>query len=453
MMTQHIHRLAEFVTGTNFEDLPSDLVEKAKRHILDTFGATLAGASSDIVKSAKAAFHIHETGGDAEIWGTSDRMSPRNAAFINGIAAHAYELDDSGGCDHSGAVVIPALMAALASTNRQVSGKEFIIAVVIGYEVGRRVLEACGGYSPHNSAGWHSTSTCGVFGAAATSARILGLDKTQTISALGISASFSGGLWAFIHDGSLSKRLHTGRAAEGGLLAVFMAEQDITGPTQVFDDVWGGFLRTMAGDDAVPEALSDTLGNIWKLNRCSIKPYASCRGTHSAVDAIGIIQDQLNIGPDDIKEITVEMCSFLMDMCGDTKVSSLAASQMSLPYALAAVLTYGGADLDAYSDEKRNAPEIVPWFKKIKLVINNELSKDGEPIVTVITNDGRSKTICVETPLGAPDNQVTDDQLTAKFLKLATLSIPSSQANELMKRITNLEEISNVNILNPLLST
>jgi 2-methylcitrate dehydratase PrpD len=282
-------RLAQFCVDTRFEDLPAALVEQAKRHILDTFGAALAGAGSDVARQARQVFKGEA--GSTLVWGTGQRVGAAQAAMLNGIAAHALELDDTGGCDHSGAVVLPAVMAALSMSTLSVSeasidGRELITAVVIGYEIGRRVLEACGSYSAHNGAGWHSTATCGVFGAAAASARILGLDAQQTLSALGIAGSFSGGLWAFIHDGSQSKRLHSGRAAEGGLLAARFAQQGITGPTKLFDDVWGGFLKTLAADTAAPEALDAELGHVWKLARCSIKPYAACRGTHSCIGLV-----------------------------------------------------------------------------------------------------------------------------------------------------------------------
>ena len=168
-MTERMQRLAQFCVDTRFEDLPPALVAQAKRHILDTFGATLAGADSDVAKQARLVF-AGETGGTL-VWGADLRVGAAQAAMLNGVAAHALELDDTGGCDHSGAVVLPAVMAAVSMSTRPVSGREFITAVVIGYEVGRRVLEACGGYSAHNGAGWHSTATCGVFGAAAASLR------------------------------------------------------------------------------------------------------------------------------------------------------------------------------------------------------------------------------------------------------------------------------------------
>src|SRR6266540_510395 len=134
-------QLAYFVSGTRYEDLPTDVVAKAKRHILDTFGAGLAGTTSEEAQRARTALTASEAPGAALVWGTALRVSPRNAALINGIAAHAFELDDTGGCDHSGAVVLPAAVAALDLADQSVSGRQFLVAVVLGYDLGRRVLE------------------------------------------------------------------------------------------------------------------------------------------------------------------------------------------------------------------------------------------------------------------------------------------------------------------------
>ena len=448
-------RLAQFCVDTRFEDLPAALVEQAKRHILDTFGAALAGAGSDVARQAHEVFKGEA--GSTLVWGTGQRVGAAQAAMLNGIAAHALELDDTGGCDHSGAVVLPAVMAALSMSTLSVSeasidGRELITAVVIGYEIGRRVLEACGSYSAHNGAGWHSTATCGVFGAAAASARILGLDAQQTLSALGIAGSFSGGLWAFIHDGSQSKRLHSGRAAEGGLLAARFAQQGITGPTKLFDDVWGGFLRTLAADTAVPEALDAELGHVWKLARCSIKPYAACRGTHSAIDALGLLLDQLQVSAEQVEDVQVSLCGFLQDMCGGQDVSTLPAAQMSLRYALAARLLHGHCRLEAYDDEQRRHPRIAHWMSRIRLEVDPQLSEDGEPVVSVRTVDGRQASLCVEVPLGAPGNPLSDGALEEKFFSLAGRVIPLQQAKELLEQLWRLEELESVRALDRWLS-
>ncbi|MEA9390425.1 MmgE/PrpD family protein [Acerihabitans sp. TG2] len=443
--------LAAFITDTTFDHLPPALVARCKRHILDTLGAGLAGASSEVAQDMVRLLAAEGASAQASVWGTTLATSPRNAALLNGIAAHALELDDTGGCDHSGAVVLPALLAILPLCPQPVSGKTLILATVMGYDIARRVLEACGGYAAHNGAGWHSTATCGVFGAAAAAARLLGLSTAQARSALGIAGSFSGGLWGFIHDGSQSKKLHAGRAAEGGVLAALCARQGISGPGALFDHHWGGFLTTFAADGARPEALTHALAREWKLERCSIKPYASCRGTHAAIDAAGVLLDRLNVGHQAIEKVEVRLCPFLNDMCGNARLHTLAAAQMSLPYAVAARLVFGHAGLDAYGDQERRDPRLLDMMARIELQIDPTLSADGEPEITLQTREGDRLSLRVDIALGSPANPVNDLQLRDKFLSLATRVLPATQAQLLWARGMALEDEEDIGALVALL--
>ncbi|MGP3935681.1 MmgE/PrpD family protein [Nonomuraea sp. KM88] len=387
--------------------LPRDVIERAKRHLLDTLGAAMAGASSPAPGLAAP--------GNAPVWGTGLAVAPRDAALLNGVAAHALELDDTGGCDHSGAVVVPAALACLSLADRPVSGSELLEAVVLGYDVARRTLEACGGYAAHNETGWHSTGTCGTFGAAAASARLLGLDSARAAHALGLAAGFSGGLWAFVHDGAASKRLHAGRAAEGGLTAALLAASGTSGPGRIFDDVWGGFLRTYAGAGADPGALTRDLGTAWRISRCSIKPYASCRSTHSSIDAIG----GLDLHAGEIDRIHVRLSPLVAGMCGGRDATTLPRAQLSLPYAIAARILYGDADLAAYSPERRGDPRATELMERIDLEVDPTMGGIDEPALTVTTTTGAVRRARVSDPLGSPTNPLSDERLLAKFHGLA----------------------------------
>jgi 2-methylcitrate dehydratase PrpD len=443
-MSNAITILSQFICRTSFDELPEVLVVKAKQHLLDTLGAALAGSQAALTQNALRAMNASEAEGASVIWGADYGLSARNAALINGIAAHALELDDSGGCDHSGAVVVPAMLAVLPLCEPMPDGQELLTAMVLGYDVARRVLEACGGYSPHNEAGWHSTGTCGVFGAAAACARLLKLDEQQTGSALSLAASMSGGLWAFIHDGADSKKLHAGRPAEGGVLAALLAREGITGPTQVFEDVWGGFLRTLARDTAQPQALTEDLGVVWKLARCSIKPYAACRGTHSAIDAIGQLLNEMQINADQVASIQVNASAFLVDMCAGIDTQTLAAAQMSLPYALAVRCLLGHAGLDAYEEIKRTSPAVQGFMQKIQMQTDEALAPLDEPYVTLVSEDGRSATLQIKTPLGGPLNPIGDGDLWAKYSSLANRALPAMQAEHLGELCMNLQHITDL---------
>ena len=451
-MSQIMNRLAEFVTETRFTDLPADLVERARRHILDTFGATLAGSNSPIALAVQQSVREEGCAPVARIWGSKLLTSPRNAAWANGVAAHMYELDDTGGCDHSGAVVLPAALAALSLCPGNISGQQLIAAVVLGYDVARRVLEACGGYAPHNEAGWHSTSTCGVFGAAAAVASLLQLNQNQTAQALGIAASFSGGLWGFIHDGSQSKKLHAGRAAEGGLLAAVLAAKGLTGPSETFEDVWGGFLKTLAPQSRQPEALTAGLGEVWKLNRCSIKPYASCRGTHSAIDAVGLLMKEHQSQAEDIARIHVYLNPFLEGMCGSTDLQSLAAAQMSLPYALTARVLFGHAGLEVYDSSKRLCPEVAEMLDRIVLHVEPQQESSEEPMIELEMRSGERWRKQVTVPLGSPQNPLNDEALLLKFNQLAQRVLSVEKTAALQTFCLSLEQQADVSAFSRLLS-
>lgn len=451
-MSQTMNELARFVSETRFSDLPESLVVRAKNHILDTFAATLAGSNSPIALAVQQGVAAEGCAPVASVWGSNLQTSPRNAAWLNGIAAHMYEVDDTGGCDHSGAVVLPAVMAVLPLCQAPVSGQALITAVVLGYDIGRRVLEACGGYAPHNEAGWHSTATCGVFGAAAAVASLLQLNQNQTAQALGIAASFSGGLWGFIHDGSQSKKLHAGRAAEGGVLAATLARQGLTGPAETFEDVWGGFLKTLAPESRQPQALTADLGQIWKLNRCSIKPYASCRGTHSAIDAVGLIMAEQAVGADEIARIHIHLNPFLLEMCGNTDLESLAAAQMSLPYAVAARALFGHAGLDAWESEKRFSPGIATLLERIHLCVEATHDSNEEPVVELETHSGQRFKKQVKIPLGAPQNPLSDEGLMQKFTQLSQRVLTQQQSLALQACCVSLEQQQDLTGLISLLS-
>ncbi len=446
-------QLAEFVAGTRYDDIPEAIAEKARRHGLDTLGAALAGARSQEAILARVALVRAGHVGSAPLWGSNATLAPREAALVNGIAAHAFELDDTGGCDHSGAVVMPALIAALPLAETTVSGRAFLAAVVIGYDVGRRAMEGFGGYVPHNRAGWHSTGTCGVFAAAAACASLLRLPASQTADCLGIALSLASGTWNFIHDGAMTKRLHAGRAAEGGLSAALLAREGISGPRRAFDEVWGGFFSTYgAGREVAPERLTQELGRNWMFRHAAIKPYASCRDTHAAVDAIGRLMEREGLAAGDIAAVRARLNGFLEGMVGGCDISTLPAAQMSLPYAVAARLCFGTAGLSAYGEEQRNAPDLLGTLAKITILRDESVTASWASSLLVETVDGRRFEEATTTPLGAPENPVSLAQLREKFDGLAALVLPRGQADALAETMLGLERLDDVGVLQRLLT-
>lgn len=444
-----LYRLSSFIASLDFDELPATVVEKAKIHIADTLGAALAGARSTEFRMVSS---LTNGDGVARIWGTRETASAREAALINGVAAHAFELDDAGGCDHSGAVVLPALFSALFQTGQPVSGRELIAATVAGYEVGRRILEAAGGYDAHNGVGWHSTGTCGTLAAAAAVARLWRLPAAGCRDAISLSTSFSSGLWAFIHDGSQAKKIHAGRAAEGGLLAAELAARGFAGPSKVFDDVWGSFFRTFNQAQGDAGKLCEDLGDVWKINRAVLKPYASCRGAHSAVDVLEDILAETKRPAEAIASIHLDLSQMLIGMCGAKETRRLSATQMSLPYALAARAVFGSAGLESYSAIHRADPRITDLFSRMTLTVDESMRPLDEPLVTLTFADGTVISRMVPRATGSAERPMAADAIIDKFRGLAGMAMPQAQLLELEEMLTHLEELEDCNSLELLLS-
>jgi 2-methylcitrate dehydratase PrpD len=438
-MDNRTRALAAQVCSVNFEDFPSGTIHKAKLHLLDTLGVALAGSRSPETRAVLDVLGVngHGTSG---IWGLPLSADARTAALINGISAHAFELDDSGGCDHSGAVVVPAALAALSQAAHVVDGRILLRSVLLGYEVGRRVLEAVGAYEEHNGLGWHSTGTCGPFGAATAVAALLDADKEATASALGTSCSFAGGTWAFIHNGSPTKKLHAGRAAEGGLMAAYLAVKGFEGPNSVFEtETWGSFFETFGGKRGNIDLLTADFGARWRLDRCSIKPHATCRGTHSGIDALDLLIEKHGIDADDITDIKVDISKFQFGMCGGKTIESRAQAQMSLPYALAARLLYGKVFLAELEQEAWSAPGVAPALERIAVRIDPTMADEDEPAITITTRDGIRDTLVVDAPLGGPENPLSDDKIIEKFASLSFGIVTPERVSELRDFVLDLE--------------
>ncbi|GLS19537.1 2-methylcitrate dehydratase [Labrys miyagiensis] len=440
------------IAATDFSDFPEATIGKARLHILDTIGVSIAGSTSIETKLVIEASGLNKTTGEACVWGLPLKADARTAAFVNGVSAHAFELDDSGGCDHSGAVVLPAVIAALETSNSPVDGRLFLKSVLLGYEVGRRVLEATGGYEAHNGNGWHSTGTCGTFGAAAAVATLMGLDEDRIASALGCALSYSGGTWAFIHDGGPAKKLHAGRAAEGGLIAARLARAGFAGPRSALDaKAWGSFFQTFGDHRAVPEVLCHEFGQDWRLNRCSIKPHATCRGTHSAIDAVDHLLSGNGLTSSDVASLTIDMSGFQFGMCGHKSLGSRAQAQMSLPYAVAARLHYGKVSLAELEEGAWRNPAIDKWLNRQTVRINDAMRDEDEPSVEIRAHDGRSFAATVEHPLGGPLNPLSNERILAKYTDLAHAVLPEARVTALRDMILDIDSIADIRPLIDLL--
>lgn len=436
-MSSRSFALASWCREQREKTLPGRIVAQAKRHLLDAIGAGAAGAGHPVVRALAQAL---DDSGKALVFTDAEGRGVRSAARINGAAIHALEVDDTEGCDHSAAVVLPAALGALDAAGQPVSGTDFLRAVVLGYETGRRVQTALGGYESHNRAGWHSTATCGGFAAAIAAGMVLELSAVELASALGIAGSAAAGTWAFAADGADTKRLHPGNAAASGLDAALLARTGVRGPEKIFDDVWGGLLRTYAGPDAAPDALLDGLGDVWAFEHSALKPYASCRSTHSAVDAVrSLLAD--GRAAEQIRRVEILGSQLLADMVFPAPVASADVARMSLPYSIALVLT--GRSLMPGSFEHTSDPALCAWMDKIQFTLESEQTHP-EPLVRLVLTDGTAIETRAADPRGSMEDPLDDEAVSAKFDELTAPHLPSARADAIKRGCLGIDGLAKV---------
>lgn len=429
--------LARYWAEARYEDLPAEVVHAAKRFLLDTVAAGAAGGRTEVVESVVQGARAGSGTGACVLWGRDDTLAPAAAALVNGTAAHALELDDFGGCGHSGAVVIPAVCALAPTVKR--SGRDVMVAIAAGYDLAGRVLEGSGGYRPHNERGWHSTGTCGSFGAAAASARMLGLNARDFAHALGIAGTFTGGTWAFLADGALVKRFHPGKAAETGVSAALLARSGLTGPAHVLDAEWGGFYNTYAPGVATPEQAVAGLGTDFHILNSGIKPYACCRTIHSAVDAVLSIMAGAPEGSRSIARLVVHGNAQTKRQFERTDVRNLLEAQFSMPYCLAVAAESGRATLEQFQPLRTQEPEIRRLMELTHIRTDRVLGAKDYPSLEVVFQDGRSEYLDVPFAKGAPEAPLSDHELSDKAATLLGPVLGESVAKELADEIWSLE--------------
>ncbi|PHR29920.1 MAG: 2-methylcitrate dehydratase [Desulfotalea sp.] len=452
--TTYAQQLASYIVSFNLESTPSQVVTHARYLFLDLLGAALAGLDTPEAQAAlRAVSFMAPSGGPCTLWGTEKSSTPNGAALFNGIIAHARELDDFGGADHSGAVIIPALLAVVDS-NPTISGKTLLESIIVGYEVARRVLDSAGGYRPHNhSDGFHSTGTCGSFGAAAAVSKALGLSEKETTWALGLTGSYTGGTWAFSEDGAMSKRFNVGRAAETGLTAAFLAKSGFTGPAHIFESEWGGFLGTYAREDIHPEALVNALGTSYGIMRSGIKPYAACRDIHSTLDVIFEAKKAHGLTTQNIAKIEVKLIPEMAQMVGRKDLPTTRfEAQLNLRYSVGIALTCERAFIAEYEEPYLNMAEVKQGAELVELIASPELPFDSEPYITITTKDGQTIKGHVDYASGAPQNPLQADAIIDKFTSLATRVFTIDKCSQLREKVLSIDNAEDVQVITSLLT-
>ncbi|MDD2496930.1 MAG: MmgE/PrpD family protein [Desulfitobacteriaceae bacterium] len=440
--------LSHFIANLSYDNLPEDIVDAAKSAYLDWLGSALAG--SDKKPTAILKKIVKEMGGhpEATLIGDGFKTTAAHAALLNGASSHVVELDDvhKAAVLHAGAVVIPAALAV--SEKKGKNGKDLITAIVAGYEIGIRVGEAV---TPSHYLKWHTTGTCGTFGAAAAAAKALGLNEGQCISTLGSAGTQAAGLWEFIEDGAMSKHLHPGKAAFNGVLSALLAEKGYTAATRIIEGQ-RGFCAATAPEYNLNK-ITEGLGESFKIWENCYKIYSSCRHTHHVIDIIRGLKEKYRLIPDQVQKIKINTYSAALDITDNFDPSSVYGAKFSLPFCAALALVYGKAGLEEFSEANLFNSEIKRVMSQVELNIQPEMNqaypKKWPASVEIVLTDGNIIRGQTDYPKGDPENPLSKDELIEKFTSLVQPYIFSEDIKQLVEMIFNMEEVEDLKLVLP----
>jgi 2-methylcitrate dehydratase PrpD len=450
-------QLARFIEGCDLEKIPPAVVERAKLYVMDTLGAALTG--SGVTSSRIIADVVRTLGGREEctVIGHPFRTSPAMAALANGTIGHAVEIDDDHRTSvlHPGVAVVPAAFAMAEHCGA--GGKRLLEGVIAGYDVMTRLGDAFLGTQYYE--GFHPTGTCGVFGAAAAAARILGLRGDHLVAALGIAGTQAAGLEEWKADGSWIKRLHPGKAAEGGVLAALLAGGGYTGPDTIIEGKYG-FLKAFSYERKFDvDLITRGLGTEFRGHGTSFKPYACCRFSHQLVDAVSEVVGEHGIRAGDIEEATVRIYRTAFETLFNPEETryrpkTVVDAQFSIPYTVAVAVLHGRPLPHHFTDAMIRDPEVLALAARIKGVPDDGFEKaypDRYPTEIIFRlKDGREAKGFNDLPSGDPVNPIYerepgrfDREIKDKFRALmATMPDYTGRTDDILEVVAGLDRVA-----------
>ena len=358
-------QLAKFTAEMEFDKLPPQAVLMAKQCLLDWLGVALRGAHEEPARILReTALKMCGIGESTVFDGGSRRVDPVSAALVNGAASHTLDFDDlhNPSIIHLATVVIPAAVAVAEACHK--SGKALLTAICAGYEAGARAGEAI---IPESYFYWHTTGTAGIFGSAAASASLLGLDAQQTNMCLGSAGTQAAGLWEFLKEGAMSKALHAGRAASAGVFSAYLAQSGFTAASKILEGE-KGFCPALSEAPRIEKITQNLSYGDLKIQHNSFKPYACCKHAHAAVYGAQTLCGSHGIKPENIDCVEIRVNNITDFLINNPAPQNVYGCKFSIQYCVAAALVYGKAGVDEFNAQARGSTVMQKMMDKISVV-------------------------------------------------------------------------------------
>ncbi|MCW2624413.1 MmgE/PrpD family protein [Mycobacterium sp.] len=450
--------LADWVAGVDLDAVPLHTQARAKYLLLDGVACGLVGAQLPWSRVATAAVLDIEGKGDAAVIGTGLTSSSPAAVLLNSTFVQGFELDDFHPLAplHNAALIVPVMLAT--AQHQRMSGRQALLAAIVGYEVGPRVGLALHG-AQMLSRGWHSGAVFGTHTAAMTAGKLRGLDADRLEDALGMAGTQSAGLMAAQYE-AMSKRMQHGFAARNGFYAAALAAGGYTGIKQVFDRPYGGYLSVF-GEGHHPDAsqVCAGLGQWWHTDVVLVKSYAAQGGLHGTIDAIVALRTEHQIDPAAVARIDIGV--------GDTvyhhgwwvpqRPLTEVGAQMNLGYAASVALLDGEVTPRQYTTSRLNSDDVWDLLGKVSVrldtgIENGPADQRFATEVAITLDDGTVYTTRVNQPHGGPADPVTNDEIVAKYRTLVSALMPADRVDAIQAAVLGLDGLDDVDELTALLA-
>jgi len=454
-------QVAEFICGTAVSDLPSDVADLGRKSILDGIGLALSGAvakSGELVRRHLAELALGS--GPSTVIGSPMRVAPRFAAFANGVGIHADDYDDTqlavapdrvyGLLTHPTAPALPAALAVGEMTGA--SGADVMLAYHLGVEVECKIAEAID--PRHYQTGFHATATCGTFAAAASAAKLIGLDPEATTRALSLAGSQSAGLRE--NFGTMTKPFHAGRSSESGVAAAQFAATGWTATDKILEAPRGFFRAAGGGFDET--AISGKLGAPWTFAEpgVSIKPHPSGSLTHPGMTEMLRLIRSHGIRAVDVRRVRVGTNSNMPNALIHHRPTNELQAKFSMEFCMAILLIEGRAGLNEFTDEVVMRPDVQAMLQKVDFEVDEEAERAGYHKMTTIIDiglaNGRTVSGRADFGKGSPADPMTFEEVARKFHECAEFArFPKARADEVVAAVRDLEKLPSLDRLTSLL--
>ncbi len=450
--------LARYCSEMKFHQLPEEVVNRVKYMFLDFIGVACRGTQEDSSKSiyrfVKEMGHGHREG---VIIGTKEKAPYIYAGLANGVSSHAIEMDDvnNEASLHPGVVVFPAALATAEMVSA--NGKNFIGAVVLGYEVMIRLGKALGP-EKHYRRGFHPTATCGTFGSSVVASKILRLKAEGITNAMGIAGSQAAGSMEYLAQGAWTKRFHPGWAAFSGMFATQLTLKGFRGPTSIIEGR-NGFLHSYS-DGAEESKVLEDIGSQFEILRTSMKPHACCRYMQPPIDGILKLVRENDIQPEEVGKIRLGILRAGFPIIVEPKEikyhpKSIVDAQFSMPFGAAVALLFRKAGLNEFHLSRIRSEEVKQMMERVECVEDPDLErtypKQWCATVEIFTKNGQRYFTKVEYCKGDPENPLSWEELIEKFHDLSNRFMTKERRLKIVDEVKRLEKIRDLRKWSPLL--